>query len=74
MKRTSHILISCISESSVLHSWDCRDVPTLGRPDLTVKKRGKKSATNLFSRSKDQISIIKLTGNWKQGINKATVS
>lgn len=64
MNRTSHILISCISESFVLHSWDCRDVPTLGGPDLTVKKR-KQSATNLFSRCKDQISIIKLTDNWK---------
>lgn len=41
MNRTSQILISCISESFVLHSWDCRDVPTLGGPDL-VKKRGKK--------------------------------
>lgn len=73
MNRTSQILISCNTESFVLHSWDCRDVPTLGGPDLTVTKR-KKSATNLFSRCKDQISISKLTGCWKQYINRATMS
>lgn len=73
MNRTPHFLISCNSESFVLHSCECRDVPALGGPDLTDIK-GEKSPPNTFSRCKDQISMIKFTGSWKEGITRVTVS
>ena len=73
MNRIPHFLISCNGESFVLHSCDCRDVPALGGPDLTDRKR-EKSPPNVFSRLKDHISIIKFTGSWKQGIIRVTVS
>lgn len=73
MNRTPHFLISCNSESFVLQSWDCRDGLALGGPDLT-DRRGEKSPPNIFSRCKDQISVIKFTGSWKQGIIRVMVS